>query len=274
VRKPRSLQVTNAPHRQRTPRILRSEVADRVARTVRVRAGLRDALAASLLVVSLAVLAACGGAAMQTSPDDRSSEGETASTTPAPAIPPDTEEGTRLTVIPDGSEARYRVQEQLVGRDLPNDAVGATSGVSGEVVVGPDSRVVPEQSRITADMASLQSDSGRRDGYVRENTLETGRFSTAEFVLREAPGLPTPLPTSGEEQFQLVGDLTVHGVTRPVTWEATARFGEEEVAASASTQVRITDFGMTPPQVGPVLGIEDEAILELDVRLRRDILET
>jgi polyisoprenoid-binding protein YceI len=247
-----------------------------------MRAGLRDALVASLLAVSLAVLAACGGAATQPSPDDQSSadtsdattaEGETASTTPATTIPPDTEEGTRLTVMPDGSEAHYRVQEQLVGRDLPNDAVGTTSGVSGEIVAGPNGRVVAEQSRITADMASLQSDSGRRDGYVRENTLETGRFPTAEFVLREAPGLPVPLPTSGEERFQLVGDLTVHGVTRPVTWEVTARFGEEEVTASASTQVNITDFGMTPPQVGPVLSIEDEAILELDIRLRRDVLE-
>jgi polyisoprenoid-binding protein YceI len=173
-------------------------------------------------------------------------------------------------VVPDGSEARYRVQEQLVGRDLPNDAVGTTNDVTGEIVLDPNSRVVPEESRITVDMASLQSDSDRRDGYVRENTLETDRFPIAEFIAREAPGLSIPLPASSEERFQLVGDLTVHGVTHPVTWEVTAQFGEEEVTAAASTVVRMTDFDMTPPRVGPVLSVEDEARLEIDLLLRRE----
>jgi len=109
----------------------------------------------------------------------------------------------------------------------------------------------------------------RRDGYVRDNTLETQRYPTAEFVIREAPGLPNPLLTSGEAQIQVVGDLTVHGVTRPATWDATAQFDEEGATVNATTSVAITDFGMTPPQVGPVLSIEDEAGLELDLRLER-----
>ena len=240
---------------------------------MRVRVGFRWCALAAFLVVSLTVLAACGGTTTQQSGDDGSSAatttaGEAASTTSASAAP--SEGGTRLTVVPDGSEARYRVQEQLVGRDLPNDAVGTTNDVTGEIVLDPNSRVVPEESRITVDMASLQSDSERRDGYVRGNTLETDRFPVAEFIPREAPGMPIPLPASGEERFQLVGDLTVHGVTRPVTWEVTAQFGEEEVTAAASTVVRMTDFDMTPPRVGPVLSVEDEARLEIDLLLRRE----
>jgi hypothetical protein len=31
-------------------------------------------------------------------------------------------------VAPQGNEARYRVREQLVGLDLPNDAIGFTAG--------------------------------------------------------------------------------------------------------------------------------------------------
>ena len=252
---------------------------------MRVRIGLRRALAA-FLIVSLAMLAACGGTTTQSSQEDDGSSvgtsgattptttatGETASTTSASASSSE-EAGARLTVVPEGSEARYRVQERLVGRDLPNDAVGTTSDITGQIVVDPSGRVVPEQSRITVNMASLQSDSERRDNYIRQNTLETDRFPSAEFIAGEAPGLPFPLPTSGEERFQLVGDLTVHGVTRPATWEVTAQFGEEEVTAVASTQVSMTDFGMTPPRVGPVLSVGDEAVLELDARLRRDALE-
>ncbi len=180
------------------------------------------------------------------------------------------EDSVLFTVLPDDSEARYRVQEQLAQRDLPNDAVGATNNVTGSIVVDQNGAVVPEQSRVVVDMASLESDSARRDGYVRENTLETQEYPTAEFVIREAPGLPNPLPTSGEAQFQVAGDLTVHGVTRPTTWDATARFDEEGATVDAATRVAITDFGMTPPRVGPVLSIEDEAGLELDLRLERE----
>src|SRR5215217_3567897 len=44
-------------------------------------------------------------------------------------------------VAPAGNEARYRVREQLVGVDLPNDAVGATPEVSGSLLVYADGRV-------------------------------------------------------------------------------------------------------------------------------------
>ena len=42
------------------------------------------------------------------------------------------EGGTLFTVAPQGSEARYRVQEQLAQRDLPNEAVGTTNITSRE----------------------------------------------------------------------------------------------------------------------------------------------
>ena len=224
-----------------------------------------------MIVASLAVLvlaaAAFGWFATQPPPVTQSSTNEAEVDTPSPT---EIEEGSTLfTVVPEGSEVRYRVQEQLAQRDLPNDAVGTTNNVAGSIVVDQNGAVVPEQSRIAVDTASLESDSARRDNYVRQNTLETQEYPTAEFVVREAPGLPNPLPTSGEAQFQVVGDLTIHGVTRPATWEATARFDEQGAMANATTRVALTDFGMTPPRVGPVLSIEDEAQLELDLRLER-----
>jgi polyisoprenoid-binding protein YceI len=224
-----------------------------------------------MIVASLAVLvlaaAAFGWFATQPPPVTQSSTNEAEVDMPSPT---EIEEGSTLfTVVPEGSEVRYRVQEQLAQRDLPNDAVGTTNNVAGSIVVDQNGAVVPEQSRIAVDTASLESDSARRDNYVRQNTLETQEYPTAEFVVREAPGLPNPLPTSGEAQFQVVGGLTIHGVTRPATWEATARFDEQGARAKATTRVALTDFGMTPPRVGPVLSIEDEAQLELDLRLER-----
>ena len=37
----------------------------------------------------------------------------------------------RYTVATDGNEARYRVREQLLHHDMPNDAVGKTTAISG-----------------------------------------------------------------------------------------------------------------------------------------------
>ena len=211
--------------------------------------------------------AAFGWFATQPPPVTQSSTNEAEVDTPPPT---EIEEGSTLfTVAPESREARYRVREQLTQRDLPNDAVGTTNNVAGSIVVDQNGAIVPEQSRIAVDTASLESDSARRDNYVRQNTLETQEYPTAEFVVREAPGLPNPLPTSGEAQFQVVGDLTIHGVTRQATWETTARFDEQGAMANATTRVALTDFGMTPPRVGPVLSIEDEAQLELDLRLER-----
>jgi polyisoprenoid-binding protein YceI len=82
--------------------------------------------------------------------------------------------------------------------------------------------------------------------------------------------LPTPLPTSGQVAFQLDGDLTVHGVTKPVSWQVTAQFDGSNVSGSATTNVNISDFGMTPPRAGPVLSIQDGLTLELAFNAARD----
>lgn len=162
------------------------------------------------------------------------------------------------------------MREQLANLNFPSDAVGSTREVSGTIVFGPNGALVPEQSKITVDLRTLQTDQGRRDNFIKQNTLQTDRFPTAEFVPRQVTGLPSPLPTSGEATFQLSGDLTVHGVTRPVTWDVTARFAGQEVTGTATTRTTITGFGMDLPRVAAVLSIDDEARLEVDFRVTRE----
>ncbi len=169
----------------------------------------------------------------------------------------------RLVVDPAASQASYHAHEQLVGKALPSEAVGTSPGVSGSLVLGPDGSIAADQSTISVDLTQLKSDESRRDNYVKNNTLQTNAYPTATFVAHAVQGLSTPLPTSGTATFQLLGDLTVHGVTKPVTWELTAQFADTTVTGSATTGVNMTDFGMTPPRVGPVLNIEDGLDLKL-----------
>jgi polyisoprenoid-binding protein YceI len=176
----------------------------------------------------------------------------------------------KLVLDSSASQASYRAREQLVGRNLPSEAVGTSRGVSGTLVLAPDGTFLADQSNITVDLRRLQSNESRRDNFIRGDTLQTNRFPMATFVPRQLEGLSLPLPASGQSTFQLIGDLTVHGVTRPVTWQVTAQFDGGSVTGTATTNVKITDFGMTPPRAGPVLSIEDALTLELAFTAARE----
>jgi len=175
----------------------------------------------------------------------------------------------RYGVVAERSEARYRVREQLVGFDFPNDAVGVTRAITGGIALDDQGRLRPGDSRFTVDLRELRSDKDRRDGYVRRNTLETDRYPTVVFAPVEARGLRFPLPASGTATFELVGDLTVRDATRRVTWQATASFNGPEVELRARTTFRFEDFGLRVPRVSVVLSVADDIRLEVDLLLRR-----
>jgi polyisoprenoid-binding protein YceI len=182
---------------------------------------------------------------------------------------PSSAERIRLVTAPEGNRARYRVREQLAGRDFPNDAVGETEAITGTLVFEADGRVVRDSSRFVVDLTKLKSDSDRRDGYVQRNTLKTAEFPTAVFVPTRIHGLPAPLPTSGEVKVRMEGELTLHGVTRPTVWEATVRVAGGEYAGTATTQFTFGEFDLAIPRVASVLSIKDDIRLEFDLRLVR-----
>ena len=187
--------------------------------------------------------------------------------TPAVSLP---EGALRLVLAAEGNLAQFAVREQLAGLDLPNDAVGTTAAISGALVILPDGQPVAGESRFVVDLATLKTDSSRRDGYIQRNTLDTGTYPEAIFVPTTTAGLPAALPTSGPVAFQLAGDLTVHGITRPVTWDVTGEVADSTLRGTATTSITFTDFGMTLPRVGPVLSVDDLIRLQLDFTLHAE----
>lgn len=201
--------------------------------------------------------------------------GSSAPTAEAPAEEPAAEDPAaagaggqlRFVPAPDGNEARYLVNETLARLNTPSDAVGKTSAVTGMLVINADGSIVGEESMFTVDLTTLQSDSDRRDNYVRGNTLETDMYPTAEIKLTAAEGLPSPLPTSGEVTFQLMGDLTIHGVTKPATWQVTAQVADGALTGLATTSFTFADYNMEKPSVMSVLSVDDTIRLEYQFNL-------
>ena len=179
----------------------------------------------------------------------------------------------KLEII-EGTKARFKVQEQLAGVNFPSEAVGTTEAVTGTIVVNPDGSINSTVSKLTVDLRTLKSDQQLRDGYIQTRTLETDKFPTVEFVPRRAVGLPSPLPTTPPAQagFQLVGDMTLHGVTSEATWNMVATFANDLVAGRATTTLSFAAFNMTKPTLARLLSVDDKIQLEVEFRCKRGVM--
>jgi polyisoprenoid-binding protein YceI len=181
----------------------------------------------------------------------------------APAAP------IRFVIGPTGNEARYRVREQLMGANLPNDAIGKTSQVTGTILAYPDGRIVRDSSKIVIHLDSLKSDKDRRDGFLRRRTLETEKYPTVELIPTSIRGFNGTLPASGTASFELLGDLVLKGVPHPTVWKVTARAEGQDVAGTATTAFTFKDVSLDQPKVPVVLSVADTIKLEYDFRFVR-----
>jgi polyisoprenoid-binding protein YceI len=216
--------------------------------------------AATLLAIAATFVAPAGAQSAKPTRAKTTAEKTVATKSAAPI---------RFVVAPAGNEARYRVREQLMGANLPNDAVGVTNGITGTILAYPDGRIVKDSSRIVVDVRLLKSDKSRRDGFLQRRTLETEKYPTVELVPTEIRGFDGKLPASGPVTFQLVGDLTVHGVTHPTVWNVTARAEGEVGAGTATTAFTFKDVSLDQPRVPVVLSVADTIKLEYDFRLTK-----
>ena len=197
--------------------------------------------------------------AMTTAETEPPAPSPTAASEPAPTG------GLAVFTLSDATIARYKVEEELANTGF-YVATGETTDVAGAIAFDAAGAVVAEQSRITVQAATLQTDSNRRDGYVRSRTLETDTYPEVVFVPTAVDGLPQSIAdASGDAAFTITGDLTVKDQTREVTWDATANFaGDGAASGTASVEFTFDDFGMDKPRVAIVLSVEDTIRLELD----------
>src|SRR6266850_4546598 len=174
-------------------------------------------------LAAAALLAACGGtAALATAAPAPTAAPATATPTVAPvtsaaATATATTAATAASTgvawaVTAASKAVVSVREQLVGVNLPSDAVLTATGATGTFKPNADGTFSAD-SKITFDVTTLASDNRDRDNFVKMDTLQTRQFPKADFVPTKATGLTLPL-TTGTFTFKLTGNLTIHGKTK------------------------------------------------------------
>ena len=187
----------------------------------------------------------------------------------AAQAPAAAQSGLVLLEVAPGTRAAYRVQEQFVGINFPNDASGSTEAVTGSLRIAPDGSIDSAQSKLSIDLRTLKSDQDMRDNFIRTRTLETDKFPMVEFVPRRIQGVPSPIPANGQAGFQMTGDMTVRGVTAEVTWNGIVTFSAQQLAGRATTNFDFAKFGLTKPAIGRLMSVDDKITLELEFRMKR-----
>ena len=162
-----------------------------------------------------------------------------------------------------GSQVGYRVKEVLFGQD--NIAVGRTSDIAGQLTIR-GTKVTA--GSFTVQMATIKSDQAERDVQFNGRIMDTSAFPTGKLTLTR-PISFAPLPAAGvAKTYTANGNLTLHGSTRPVTFQLTAERTKTGIEASGSIPVLFSKWGIGNPSFGPI-STQNHGLLEFLLALRK-----
>lgn len=154
------------------------------------------------------------------------------------------------------SELRYRVKETLNGLDT--EAVGSTNSITGSLTLTANSASAAE---FTVDMTTFTSDESRRDAQFNGRIMQVDQFPTGVFTLTSPIDFGV-VPSEGVEiAATATGDLTLHGVTKSVTFDLTAKLANGKIGVLGQIPVLFSDYNVESPSIATIV-TEDNGLLE------------
>ncbi len=172
-------------------------------------------------------------------------------------------------IDPVHSSVQFIVRHMMVSR-----VRGRFRDVSGMIVIDE----VPERSRVeaTIDIASIDTGDPQRDSHLLSGDFfDVEHYPVARFVSRSVAPAPPYTPLDADK-WQVDGELTIKGTTRPVTLELELGgavidpWGKPRAGFRAWTEIEREDFGLTwnqPVQDGFLVG--KTAKIEIEVEAVR-----
>ena len=117
---------------------------------------------------------------------------------------------------------------------------------------------------VSIDATSVDTRVEMRDNDLRSpNFLDVQKYPTITFHSKQTK-------SAGPGKLQIVGDLTIHGVTKEVTLDVDGPsapikdpWGNQRIGASASTKINRKDFGVN----GAAGVVGDEITITIDAEL-------
>jgi polyisoprenoid-binding protein YceI len=134
----------------------------------------------------------------------------------------------------------------------------------GQLVIDEDGTAT---ARGTAKVASINTRDEGRDGHLRgEDFFDVETYPEITFE-------STSFTPTGDDTYEVTGDLTMHGVTKPITLTAevggqeTDPFGNDRVGLEAKSEISRSEWGMKFNMAlgSGNLAVSDKVKLELDI---------
>jgi len=150
-----------------------------------------------------------------------------------------------------------------VGSKVTRSHRGGFGEFSGELVLEPSNPTASSVS-LTIQTASLTSDTDDLTKHLKSKDffdVENIPTATFESTSIEAGG-------QGDATHTISGELTLHGVTKAVSFPATIEITEQEATAKAEFSINRQDFGISFPGMPDDL-IRDGVVIELDIHAPR-----
>lgn len=157
-----------------------------------------------------------------------------------------------------------------VGFKIKHMAISTVTGqfaeVAGNFVYDPKN-VQASRVEATIKVPSISTQNQKRDDHLRgADFFDAQKFPEIKFVSKE-------IADATAQSFTLRGDLTMRGVTKPVSLDVslggTAKdpWGNEKIAFSATTKINRRDFGLTWSKLleTGALVVGDEVAISLEV---------
>lgn len=162
-----------------------------------------------------------------------------------------------------GTFVGFRIQEELTLGSTT--AVGRTGDVSGSITI--DGTTLTE-AHFEVDLTTITTDRDMRDSRV-QGALDTTRFPTATFTLAGPVELGAGAADGAPVAVTVQGELTIHGVTRPVEIPLEAQLVADTVVVVGSVDITFADYGVEVPSAPIVVSADDHGLLELQILLTR-----
>lgn len=164
----------------------------------------------------------------------------------------------RYVVVPAKSQVMFEASFPL------GNFTGITREVWGEVQLDPENFPTVRGSA-GVNPASFKTGIDGRDRDLGK-TLEVDRYPEIRFTLREVRASFPSLADRVDTHLSIEGELSIRGVTRPVTLTGRAQLREGRVWVRGEGTLKMTDYGIPPPKkfflsVGDQLRVSFDALL-------------
>ncbi len=165
-----------------------------------------------------------------------------------------------MNIVPDQSEVHFITHEVL--RGSPNTVDGCTRDIAGQIGVDFSTPQNSQVGVIKVDARTFATDNELRNRAIRGQILQSSedQFEFISFKPTSISGLPDSVTINQQFEFQIVGDLTIRDITKPVTFDVTVTpDAQTEIKGTATATVQRSDYNLTIPNVPGVADV-DQAV--------------